>query len=402
MMVVISSAKEFLAVPFNRYLMVALLVIGAIALTISENPAATASKKYEAYVFVLPTCPHCAEQKPIIYELEKEMPEVAFHIIDASTPDGAALFQRMAREVGLDTTRLAVPTIILNKSALVGFHTKEQIRAEIEKCIAACEAGAGSQSAQQQEGITAIKEFDLPFLGRTDLTTMSLPVLAIVLGLIDGFNPCAMWVLVYLIGLLLEVGDKKKFWLIIGSFLFASGTLYFLFMTAWLNAFLLIGYMRPVMVLIGLVALGGGIVSLKEYYTTKGALECKVGDADTHAKTQKHVQDIIAQPLTIGIVFSIIVLAFVVNSVEFACSSAIPAVFTQVLAMKDISTLERYAYIVLYDIFFMIDDIIIFTMAGLAVGGGLGERYAKYCKLLGGVIMAVLGVIILFAPHLLR
>ncbi|MEM0438132.1 MAG: thioredoxin family protein [Candidatus Micrarchaeia archaeon] len=401
-MSIVSSIKEFLAVPFNRYLVIALIVIGAVALSVSDGAVKPPSEKLEVYVFTLPTCPHCAEQKPIIQELAEEMPEVSFIIVDASTAQGNTLFQKMAREAGLDTSRLAVPTTIINGSALVGVHTKEQIRAEIEKCIAACEAGTGSQNTQQQETSSAVKEFELPFLGRTDLTAMSLPVLAITLGLIDGFNPCAMWVLVYLIGLLLEVGDKRKFWLIIGSFLFASGVLYFLFMTAWLNAFLLIGYVRPVMVLIGLVALGGGIVSLKEYYTTKGALECKVGDVEAHRKTEKRVQEIISQPLTIGIVFSIIVLAFIVNSVEFACSSAIPAVFTQVLAMKDISTLERYAYILLYDLFFMIDDIIIFTMAGLAIGGGLGEKYAKYCKLMGGVIMAVLGVIILFAPHLLR
>ena len=99
---------------------------------------------------------------------------------------------------------------------------------------------------------SGLAEFELPFLGRTDLTAISIPVLAIVLGLIDGFNPCAMWVLVYLISLILSVNDRKKIWLIVGSFVFASGVLYFLFMTAWLNAFLLIGYFRPLTIIIGL------------------------------------------------------------------------------------------------------------------------------------------------------
>ncbi|NTV23751.1 MAG: hypothetical protein HGA85_05250 [Nanoarchaeota archaeon] len=187
-----------------------------------------------------------------------------------------------------------------------------------------------------------------------------------------------------------------------GSFVLASGILYFLFMTAWLNIFLLIGYIRILTIIIGLVALGGGILSLKEYVTTKGELVCKVGDHKSHKKTMNKIKDIASKPITFGIIISIIGLAFVVNSVEFACSAAIPAVFTQVLAISNISVFQHYLYIALYTLFFMLDDLIIFGMAAFAISGGIGEKYAKYCKLIGGVIMAALGLIMLFAPQLLR
>jgi len=200
---------------------------------------------------------------------------------------------------------------------------------------------------------------------------------------------------------MMDVEDKKKMWIIVGSFIFASGFLYFLFMTAWLNAFLMLGYIRILTILIGLVALGGGILSVKEYIETKGNLECKIETGDSQKKTMQRIKDIVAQPLSIPIFAAIVVLAFIVNSVEFVCSSAIPAVFTQILALGNLSTLERYGYILLYDVFFMLDDIIIFSLAVFAVSSSFGQKYAKYCRIVGGAILVILGLVLLFAPNLL-
>jgi hypothetical protein len=307
----------------------------------------------------------------------------------------------MAQEADLDTTRLAVPTTFVGKHAYVGVHTKEQLLAAIDDCQRNCGTGADHHE-QSQKLTTNVKEFDLPLLGRTDLTTYSLPVLAIVLGLIDGFNPCAMWVLVYLIGVLIGVKERKKMWVIVGSFVAASGILYFLFMTAWINIFLLLGYMKLLTLIIGLVALGGGILSLKEYFTTKGDLTCEVGDADSHRKTIKKIDRIVAQPLTWALTLSIIALAFIVNSVEFVCSAAIPAVFTQVLALSGLTAFQHYAYIAIYTVAFMLDDLIIFGLAAFAISSTFGNKYAKYCRLFGGIILSILGGILVFAPHLLR
>ncbi|MBR9691207.1 thioredoxin family protein [Candidatus Woesearchaeota archaeon] len=398
-----NSLKTFFASKFNIYLVIILLFLGGFAFfftgEVSQQEAV--SDKLSIHFFYLPTCPHCSEQKPIYFEVKAERDDVQFFEHDASSSEGSQLFFQMARDAGLDTSKLGVPTIFVGKHALVGVQSKEQIFSAIDDCINNCK-GDEFQSDTTQEVNTGFSDFELPFLGRTDLTQWSLPGLAVVLGLIDGFNPCAMWVLVYLIGLLIGVKDKKRIWVIVGSFVLASGVLYFLFMTAWINIFLLLGYLKFLTIIIGLVALGGGVLSLKEYMTTKGELTCKVGDEKSHEKTMSKIDRIISQPLSWAIVFSMIGLAFVINSVEFACSAAIPAVFTQILALSGISTMQNYLYIGLYTLFFMLDDLIIFGMAAFALGSGIGEKYAKYCKLLGGIIMTVLGLIMLFAPHLLR
>ena len=244
------------------------------------------------------------------------------------------------------------------------------------------------------------KGMELPILGRTDLTSVSLPLLAVILGLVDGFNPCAMWVLVYLISLLMNLNDKRRLALIVGTFVFSSGVLYFLFMTAWLNAFLFLGYVRAVTILVGAIALGGGVLSIKEFFDTKGAMVCKVTDAEGKKKISAQVKELVSAPLSWVTFAGIVFLAFTINSIEFVCSSAIPAVFTQILALSNLPTWQYYAYIGLYDLFFMLDDLLIFGSA-LLVLSNTGEKYARYCKIIGGLVMLGLGLALLFAPNLL-
>ncbi|OIO63071.1 hypothetical protein COY26_04855 [Candidatus Woesearchaeota archaeon CG_4_10_14_0_2_um_filter_33_10] len=396
-----STIKKFFKSKFNIYLAIALVLMGIFALVFTSEPKISQNEGFSVILFYLPTCPHCTEQKPIFNELKEEMKDINFYSYDASSKEGSALFYRLAAEAGLDTSKLAVPTIFVEKHPLVGFHSKEQIKQTINECKEKCIAD-GNHNVSSQEVKSSFKDFELPFIGRTDLTSFSIPVLAIILGLIDGFNPCAMWILVYLIGLLIGLDDRKKVWIIVGSFVLSSGILYFLFMTAWINLFLLVGYIRTLTILIGLVALGGGIIHLKEYFTTKGSLACEVGGEQSHEKTITKIQKIISQPVSLAIILSIIGLAFVVNSVEFVCSSAIPAVFTQILALSGLSTLQHYAYIGLYTLFFMLDDMIIFSMAAFAISSSFGEKYAKYCRLIGGIILTLLGFILVFAPQFLR
>ena len=354
------------------------------------------------HLFYTPTCPYCKQQMPIAQEIASEMPGVSLVLHDASTYSGSMLFHEMSQRAGLDTSRLGVPTTFVGRKAIVGLHSKEQILETISECITECKAGVEvSETDGIQKAETKISDFDVPLLGKVDLTQLSLPALAVLLGLVDGFNPCALWVLIFMITLLINEKSKAKIWLVAGSFVFASAVSYFLFMTAWLNLFLLIGYIRIITLLIGLFAIGAGILNLKEYVESKGQLVCKVGDEDGKEKTMGRIQKIISQPITIGVILAVVALAFSVNAIEFVCSAAIPAIFTQVLALSAISSVEHYLYISLYVFFYMLDHIIIFGMAAFAIGSGATQKYAKWCKLLGGGIMLLLGIMMVFAPHLL-
>ena len=374
---------------FKRYLIISLIILG-IVIGFTRQGTASTGEGYKVHFFYLPGCSHCEEQEPFNEKLESEYPSINITPHDATTPAGSALLSEMLEELGIKDEP-DFPITIFGNQVFGGWESENTTGRAIEEALQQCLA----RNCPPPTGEEPKHKIKLPFIGEIVLSDYSLPALAIILGLVDGFNPCAMWVLVYLISIVATLRDRKRIWLICGSFVLASGILYFLFMTAWLNAFLLIGYVKGVTIVVGLVALGGGTLQVREVIKTKGAVVCEVTDEESRTKTMTKVQKIVSSPLTWGILGGIIALAFTVNAVEFVCSAAIPAVFTQVLSLSNLSTFQYYGYILLYDVFFMLDDLIIFGTAAFALTSRLGDRYAKYSRPVGATILIILGVLLL-------
>jgi len=443
---------------FKRYLVISLIILGVILLftgqeatspvtdegsevtgqeettpitdeeteiTDQEETEATTDGRLEVHFFHFPSCSHCNEQKPFNEKLATKYPAIHLTNHDITTPRESDILSEMLADLGVDDN-IGVPITIFGERVFHGWksekRTGEEIETALQEWLIAYFLETESETPEDEivthedetetpedeivtsEDETETTEDDttIPIIGKIRLSDYSLPGLAVILGLVDGFNPCAMWVLAYLISLIMTLNDRRKTWLLVGSFVFASGVLYFLFMTAWLNTFLIIGYFKPLTIIIGLIALGAGILNIREFIKTKGAIVCEVGGEESRKKTLTRIEKVVLSPLTLTTIVGIIALAFVVNSIEFVCSSALPAIFTHVLSLSNLSTLQYYAYILLYDCFFMLDDLVIFGAAAFAVTSGLGDRYAKYTKPVGGAILLSLGLLLLFAPDLLR
>jgi uncharacterized protein Veg len=374
---------------FKRYLIISLIILGIIIGFTNQGTSST-GEGFEVYFFSLTGCPHCQEQKPFNERLADTYPSIQIIEYDAATPAGNAVLAGMLADLGIEDEP-EFPITIFENQVFGGWESEETTGSEIEEALQQCLAG----NCPPPAGEESRHKIKLPLIGEIVLSDYSLPALAVILGLVDGFNPCAMWVLVYLISLIATLRDRKRIWLIVGSFVLASGVLYFLFMTAWLNAFLFIGYVRPVTTIIGLVALGGGILQIREVIETKGAIVCEVTGEESRKKTMTRIQNIVSSPITLGTIAGIIILAFAVNSIEFVCSAAVPAIFTHVLSLASLTTLQYYGYILLYVLFFMLDDLIIFGTAAFALSSSLGERYAKYFRPVGATILIILGVLLL-------
>ncbi len=211
-----------------------------------------------------------------------------------------------------------------------------------------------------------------------------------------------MWVLVYLVSLIAGLRDKSKIWLIIGSFVFASGVLYFLLMTALLNVFLFIGYLRILELLFGSAALYLGITSLKVYLFDRKQVVCKVAGAESKKQIKSKIRSLVEGKLSVLTVLGVIALAFTVNSMEFICSAALPAIFTEVLSLAKLSAPVYYLYILLYVFFFLLNQIVIFAAAAFAIERFAPERYLVHIQLVGGVILLFLGIIMVFFPQYLH
>jgi len=374
---------------FKRYLIISLIILGIVIGFTSQGTSST-GEGFEVHFFHIPGCSHCEKQEPFNEKLANTHPSIQIIEHDATTPAGSALLSDKLAELGIEDEP-DFPITIFGNQVFGGWESEETTGRAIEEALQQCLAGNCPPPAGEEPGDGIV----LPFWGEIVPGDYSFPALAVILGLVDGFNPCAMWVLVYLISIIATLRDRKRIWLIVGSFVLASGVLYFLFMTAWLNAFLLIGYVKPVTIVIGLVALGGGILQIREVVETKGAIVCKVTDEESRKKTMTRIQKIVSSPITLGTVAGIIILAFAVNSIEFVCSAAVPAIFTHVLSLASLTTFQYYGYILLYVLFFMLDDLVIFGTAAFALTSSLGERYAKYFRPVGATILIILGLLLL-------
>ncbi|MEM4554953.1 MAG: hypothetical protein QXT25_03840, partial [Candidatus Anstonellaceae archaeon] len=295
----LKSAAEFLKDDLNKAIAAVALVLGLAAFILQPHAATLPSQTQNGtfyHFFYLSSCPHCHEQMNTLHSVlqEKFNLSIAYH--EVSMPSKNELFEKV--RVAFNSPA-SVPVTLVGNKTFSGYSKKtgEEITKAVEECIkSGCPDPLADLSGQLKQSQYI---YNIPFIGEVDGRTASLPVLAAVLGLIDGFNPCAMWVLVYLISLTMTMNDKRRVFLVVGSFVFASGVLYFLFMTAWLNAFLFVGYVRPVTIIIGMVALVGGAMSLRQYFESeKEGLTCKVGSPQEHAKIAAKAKSIASAPLT--------------------------------------------------------------------------------------------------------
>jgi glutaredoxin domain protein len=244
---------------------------------------------------------------------------------------------------------------------------------------------------------------NIPFINKSiDLTDYSLPLMSLILGTVDGFNPCAMWVLVLFLTALIAVGSKTKMFRVAGLFILAEAVMYYLILNAWLYTWDFVGLDKWVTPIVGIVGIIGGIFFVRNYLKKGDELSCEVTDFKKRAKISNQIREIANKPFTLLTALGIIGLALSVNVIEFACSVGIPQTYTKILQINNISFWNRQIYTFIYIIGYMIDDIMVFGLALLSVNKlQLTTKYSKWVNLFGGILMIILGLILLLKPSLL-
>jgi thiol-disulfide isomerase/thioredoxin len=378
--------------------------------------------KINIYFFWGEGCPHCAGEKVFLEKFVKENPDVVIKDFNAwASRENQNLLMEFGKELSVDIR--GVPFTVIGEHYIIGWLSEEYTGKQIEEAVECARSqscpdiGAKILNEQEpkvkgQEDVQEVKEdkkevvgipetMDLPIIGEIETKDFSLPLLTVVLGVLDGFNPCAMWTLVFLISLLLGLKDKKRMWILGIVFIVTSAFVYFLFMAAWLNFILFIGMVTWVRIIIGLVALACGIYNLREYFVNKDA-DCKVTNKEKRQKVFNRLKDITHKESFLLAIGGIILLAFAVNLVEAVCSAGLPAVYTQILSLNDLNKVQYYSYILLYIFFFMLDDLIIFFIAMKTFQVTVGsKKYSRLSKLIGGILMVIIGILLIFKPELL-
>lgn len=376
-----------------------------------------ANEKLSVHFFWGHGCPHCDKEKEFLEKLEIKYPEVIFNKYEIYyNQENQQKMIDMGKELSINVQ--GVPFIVIGDKYLVGFLNEETSGKEIESAIINALAKNDEKEEVKQEvrqpipppgSISQIvqlgeengKKISLPIFGEINSKDFSLPVLTIIVALLDGFNPCAMWTLFFLISLLLGMEDKKRMWILGTVFIATSAFVYFLFLSAWLNFFLFLGFAVWVRVIIGTFALIAGGYYLKDFFLNKNAV-CKVAGNEKRQKVFEKMKLITQKRQLVLAVFGMILLAFAVNMVELICSAGLPAIYTQILALSNLPKIKYYAYLLLYILIFMLDDLIVFFTAMITLKAvGLDSKYSKFSHLIGGILMFLIGILLLFKPELL-
>ena len=373
-------------------LFLTILIVGSF---VSAKVSLAQEKPIEIDFFYSAICPHCAEEKEFLTQLEKKYPEIEIKEYEVlSSPENQKILKDFYEKYQVpkkDQGR--VPATFTPTKYFIGFST--QVGKNLENCIRECLNGEISFS----------EKIRVPIIGEIDISKMSLPALTITLGALDGLNPCAMWVLLFLITLLINTRSRKRMWLIGGTFILASGIVYYLILTAWLNLFLAISYVNLTRMLIGVFALGVGIWQIKNFITYHPGV-CKIlgisSRMEEKLKLKERAEKIVTSPLTLGMIGGLIILALGVNLIEFFCSAGLPAIYTRILALSSLNTLAYYLYLLLYTFIFMLDDLIIFSLAVFTLSKiGFTEKYNYWATLFGGLLILILGILLIFKPEFL-
>lgn len=247
------------------------------------------------------------------------------------------------------------------------------------------------------------KTIELPIIGEIKLAEFSLFLGAVVIGLIDGFNPCAMWILIFLITLLINLKDRKKIWILGLTFILTSGLIYYVIMMSWLQLVIQVTTIQIFQIAIGVLSLIFAFFSLRHFWKQmKTDAGCEVTNAESKRKLMGKIRNVINKNSYFLAITGIMGIAITVNVIELACSAGLPVIYSTMLGYHDISFLGYSLYILVYVLFFIFDDLLIFSIAVISHKvTGISNKYAKYSNLLGGLIMLILGIFLIFFPDII-
>ena len=370
------------------------------------------------YLFHSYTCKHCKEEIKLLDELEKEYDNIRVYKYEVNENGNGELLKNISEIMGSKVT--GTPYTIIGNKVFSGYdyeNSKGRFKGAIEYYSKyGYEDKVGEYISSIPLPSYEVKDTDpdvdeyisnyisykvkLPLIGEVKLKNLTLPLITVVIGLADGFNPCAMWVLLFLISMLIGMKDKKRMWILGSTFLLTSALIYLIFMMSWLNLANLLISVVWVRVIIAIVSLVGGIINLKGYIKHRKVSGCDVVDDKKRNKIITRIKKFTTEKNFWLAILGVIVLAISVNVVELACSAGLPVMFIEILSLNNLTAIEEIIYIVLYMLFFLLDDFVVFVIAMTTLSlTGVSSKYGNLSKLIGGILMLLIGLLLMFKPE---
>lgn len=348
--------------------------------------------------FFSPTCPHCTAEEKFLDKLKEKYPDITINRYSVNEKANVDLLKEYYKEYDVLTNYYGmVPATFTNENYFIGFNDK--IGEDIERCIEKCkkdESSKGEFSVIDLDG-----NIKVPLIGNINIKNFSLPILAVILGALDGFNVCSLGALVLILGLVLAIKSRKKTLLFGGIFILTTAIVYGLLIVIWYQIFsLFTSYMRLMQIMIGLLGIGGGIYFFRQFLKfRKYGPTCEVttGNGIITRFTSKFQDSLKNSTNTLLLLGGVLLFAGILTIIEFPCSAVIPVALAGVLAQSGLSTFQYLLYIAIFLLFYMLDEIIVFLIAFFTMKLWLASsKVTTWITLLEAIILFVLGIYYIF------
>lgn len=344
-------------------------------------------EKVNIYLFYSKICPHCQKEEKYFETLkEKYQDKINIYTYEVTeNKTNNEIMKSLKKE--LKENSQGVPFTIIGSKTFLGYD--ESLNERIENTI----------ESYLDENTKTNNTYTIPILGKIEGKNASIILIAIILGFIDGFNPCAMWILLLLINMCISIKDKKKMLIVCLTFIITSGIIYFLSMLGigFILDLTTISYIRNIIAILAIIL---GIYNLYTYLKTRKQTGCHVVKKEKRKTIITKINNILNNKNTLLMFGGTIILATSVSLVEMACSLGFPTIFLELLSINNIHSFLKVTYLLIYILFYLIDDIVVLFLSIKAFETkGISTKYNKYVHLIGGLIMILMGVLLIFKPE---
>ena len=378
-----------------KFILFLLLIIPTSTLALSKDYNDYVGKYYNIkndekvniYLFYSKICPHCQKEEKYFETLkEKYQDKINIYTYEVTeNKTNNEIMKSLKKE--LKENSQGVPFTIIGSKTFLGYD--ESLNERIENTI----------ESYLDENTKTDNTYTIPILGKIEAKNASIILIAIILGFIDGFNPCAMWILLLLINMCISIKDKKKMLIVCLTFIITSGIIYFLSMLGigFILDLTTISYIRNIIAILAIIL---GIYNLYTYLKTRKQTGCHVVKKEKRKTIITKINNILNNKNTLLMFGGTIILATSVSLVEMACSLGFPTIFLELLSINNIHSFLKVTYLLIYILFYLIDDIIVLFLSIKAFETkGISTKYNKYVHLIGGLIMILMGVLLIFKPE---
>lgn len=378
-----------------KFILFLLLIIPTSTLALSKDYNDYVGKYYNIkndekvniYLFYSKICPHCQKEEKYFETLkEKYQDKINIYTYEVTeNKTNNEIMKSLKKE--LKENSQGVPFTIIGSKTFLGYD--ESLNERIENTI----------ESYLDENTKTDNTYTIPILGKIEAKNASIILIAIILGFIDGFNPCAMWILLLLINMCISIKDKKKMLIVCLTFIITSGIIYFLSMLGigFILDLTTISYIRNIIAILAIIL---GIYNLYTYLKTRKQTGCHVVKKEKRKTIITKINNILNNKNTLLMFGGTIILATSVSLVEMACSLGFPTIFLELLSINNIHSFLKVTYLLIYILFYLTDDIIVLFLSIKAFETkGISTKYNKYVHLIGGLIMILMGVLLIFKPE---